>query len=1078
MADDTKTPETILGDPVWSADPWWSVWVVPKPPPIRDWTLSTAGADQLHSLKGMRVSSSVAFVVVLYVHYLYFLLLPRSVNLHDQESGGRGPEAGSDHSAVFPTTGLVFADARYPTTQGDHHPTVPHIVPDRPARANPFTQIKPHPNLYMPRFGAAFRRKSTADSLENAAASGPSFRVLDRTEVTGGKSFDGGVSLANKTHHAVQRSLGSDMAVEENMFADLKSSRGSGSSNTIKTISTDDSSRDSNSSTAPSSTDNVSQEDWRNAAQRKIHPEIPVPPIPKGGFLKAAGRTFSFGGQKKHLPPAPEVNEQRPSSPVASQVPTAQTPNGRARATTSSTVTTLTPPRVDNDFNLDLGGDFGKMILGKEKRASAIAVKDDQSGGQALAPRSLTASRFNQPAPVPIQIDMTTKVEASPYSWSSQHSSDQLIAPQSPEPPAKENIPPPVPQHSSPRANRRPPPSPEVTPKQPLISKTPTPDHEEGEDEEARLLRDSLSTVSKFMTGSVTNPKPVPSTARYRRDEDDDSLFDTSHSFSPRGPRRFATGETSSPSSNKVMTPAEFEKYRKDKERQDRERQIDTITAKDKTEDDEDNYEEDEDDIEKAKQQAKQRRKQEAHMAVYRQQMMKVTGEAANPPSSRPSLSISFSTPNLPNLASGPSPGTTTNTTDPSDEDEEIPLAILAAHGFPSKNRPPTRLSTMASNPNMRASQQVSYQRPVSVVGDISQTGSGRLPAFARNLPQDPFLGAGLVRNSVRESFSLGGGSPAPAPLSGGIPPGGLVGVIANEERNRALRRGSPHIEASSSLGSLPGSNFDPIAGIPAHMMYSVNPQPPAPPSLTPGDQAQIQMTQQMHQFMQMQMQFMQMVAGQNGGTPTTPSGHVPKLSVGSISNLGGIPGSASMLGPGMGMGMGMGMGLPGQGIGGGGTPEMRRSFLGGNDSILDLGRGGEAQLRTMSMVQPSSASWIQPPQHMNFAPSIRIQGGGYTPSIAPSERSNVGLPNRYRPVSHIAAPITPAAPIAPGNLRKSVTMSGAIPQLPTVSVTKSDDDDDDDEQGWAAMKAKREKRKSTWKNKQSISSDFGALIS
>lgn len=75
----------------------------------------------------------------------------------------------------------------------------------------------------MPRFGG-FRRKSTADSLENAAASGPSFRVLDRAEVSNGKSFDGGVSLAAKTH-ASHRSTGSDMTMDDNIFADLKSNR-------------------------------------------------------------------------------------------------------------------------------------------------------------------------------------------------------------------------------------------------------------------------------------------------------------------------------------------------------------------------------------------------------------------------------------------------------------------------------------------------------------------------------------------------------------------------------------------------------------------------------------------------------------------------------------------------------------------------------------------------------------------------------------------------------------------------------------------------------------------------------------
>lgn len=766
------------------------------------------------------------------------------------------------------------------------------------------------------------------------------------------------------------------------------------------------------------------------------------------------------------MPPSPELDESRPSSPVASEVPAVQTPNGRARATTASTTTTLTPPRVDEDFDMDLGGDFSKMILGNGKRASAVTVKDDQNGRQALAPRSLTASRFNQqPAPVPIQIDVTTKVEASPYSWSSQHSNDQLIAPSSPSPPTKENIPPPVPKHSSPRSDRLAPHSPEVAPRKSLLSpNAPMPEQEEGEDEEARLLKDSLSTVSKFMTGSVASTKTAPSGARYRRNEDDESLFDTSHSYSNhKSPGRFSARQSSPQQSNKVMTPAEFEKYRKDKERQDRERQIEISSAKDKGDDEEDNYDDDEDDLEKAKQQTKQRRKQEAHMAVYRQQMMKVTGESSNPSPSRPSLSISFSTPNLPNLAVGPSTGATA-TTDPSDEDEEIPLAILAAHGFPNKNRPPTRLSTMGSNPNLRASHQPSFQRPVSMIGDASQTGPGRLPAFARNLPQDPFLGAGLVRNSVRESFALGAGSPAPGQLGGAVPPGGLIGVIANEERNRAMRRGSPHIETSSSMASLPGSNFDPIAGIPAHMMYSAPPAP-SPPALTPGDQAQIQMTNQMQQFMQMQMQFMQMMAGQNGGTPTTPNGHARLPSVGSMTNLTAIPGA----GPTPGIGMSMG------GVGG---PEMRHSFM-GNDSMLDLGgRGGEVQMRTMSMVQPSSASWIQPPQHLNFAPSIRLQGGGYTPSIAPSERSNIGLPGRYRPVSHLPAP---HAPVAPGNLRTSMTMSGAIThQQPTISITKSgnNSDDDDDEEGWAAMKAKREKRQSAWKNKKSIDSEFGALIS
>jgi hypothetical protein len=259
---------------------------------------------------------------------------------------------------------------------------------------------------------------------------------------------------------------------------------------------------------------------------------------------------------------------------------------------------------------------------------------------------------------------------------------------------------------------------------------------------------------------------------------------------------------------------------------------------------------------------------------------------------------------------------------------------------------------------------------------------------------------------------------------AGGVPPGGLIGVIANEERNRALRRGSPHLEGPNQM---PGSgSFDPIGGIPAHMMYQGN-------TLSPGDQAQIQMTQQMQQFMQMQMQFMQMMAGQNGNAPAMSGGLLTSPSVGSLSGMG----------------------------------QMRHSFM-ANDS-MNFGRG-EAQMRTMSMVQPSSASWIQPTPGAGYAPSVRL-GAGYAPSIAPSERSTIGLPGRYRPVSHMPPPPDT------GSLRKSMTMPSV--SQPSISVTKAnnDEDDDDDEEGWEAMKAKREKKKSMWRAKKSLGDSLGSFL-
>jgi len=815
--------------------------------------------------------------------------------------------------------------------------------------------------------------------------------------------------------------------------------RGSGSSNTTKTTLTDNSSRHSNASTTPSSADTGPSDEWRGGP-RKLHADIPVPPVPKSssnGFLKAAGRTFSFGGQKKHMSGPPTIEESPPQTPA----------NGRPRAPTSSTATTVTPPRVDSDFNLDLGGDFGKMILGNDKRASVATLRNEQYSGQMPAPRSLTAARQTQPTP--IQIDKTSKVEPAQHSWSSQHSNDQLITDSSPalSPTLKEHAPSSVPR----LGGQRPGASPDIATRGGLLPpQRINSEQDDVSDEEARLLKDSLSTVTRFMNG--TGSTAAPSAPRYRRNEsshegdDGDSLFDSSHAYSSKYGSRYSTSrQNNPPASHKVMTPSEFERYRKDKERQDRERETMATPGNRAGEDEDegDNYEDEEDDVEKAKQQAKQRRKQEAHMSVYRQQMMKVTGESAGSlPSSRPSLQMSFSTPSLP--TAGPAPGAGAD--DHSDEDEEVPLAILAAHGFPNRARPPNRLSTMGSNPNLRASQQLSYQRPISVVGDAAPTAANpRLPAFARNLPKDPFLGAGLVRNSVRESFAMGGGAPVPAQAGpAAVPPGGLIGVIANEERNRAMRRGSPHLEGP---GPMPGAAaFDTAPGMPPHMMYPPGPNPAS--MLSPGDHAQIQMTQQMQQFMQMQMQFMQMVAGQNGTPPPMVGGNLTSPSVGNLSTMGGLsPGFRGA--------------------------DMRHSFIGGNDSMLDLPYGrGDTQMRTMSMVQPSSASWIQPAQPAGFAPSIRIQGGGYAPSIAPSERSNIGLPGRYRPVSHVPPPA------ATGHLRKSTTMSGAI-QGPSISVTQAGNvSDEDDEEGWEAMKAKREKKKSMWRSKKSLGEGLGAFIS
>ncbi|KAL0936600.1 uncharacterized protein CTRU02_208815 [Colletotrichum truncatum] len=967
----------------------------------------------------------------------------------------------------------------------------------------------------MPRFSVAFgRRRSTVTSEDfqnGAVAMGDqqqqsSFRVLERTEVGGNKSFDGGHRLLKAATTAIPPKHNyTDLSTEDNMFADVKNNRGSGSSNTTKTTSTDTSSRHSNVSTTPSSADlgaQGPQEEWRNSI-KKSHTDVPPPKHSSGGFLSKAGRTFSFGGQKKNQASVSSVDDHPlPLPPLPTQA-LEDDSSRRPRGLTASTASTATPPKLsEEDFALNFGSDFGNMFKGSgfDKRASQMTLPGNDKSN--LGPRSLTTNRVNQPQPSPIKIDKSIKVESSPYSWSSQHSNDNLLhdnlfqpGPGSPTNNTdRTSVPPPVPRHGSPLAFRNNVPSDII------------------EDEDANLLKDSLA-ASRFLGHSSQPSNPSPP-GRFRRNEDtfstgwdatdskkeEENMFDnTSARPPPSKPSNHSTSNSnSSPPRNKVMTPAEFEKYRKDKERRDSASET-AKASNGSRDDDEDQYEDDEDDVEKAKLAAKQRRKQEAHMAVYRQQMMKVTGEQPNLPSEhapRPSLSMSLSTPNL-----AVPPGPLTGRSEGSEEeDEEVPLAILAAHGFPNKNKPPNRLMNMASNPDLRSSVQSQPQRPGSSMGEGTGprgTSGGHLPAFARKLPQDPFLGAGLINAPPRESLTFGGGSPAPG-VAPAVPMGGLVGVIASEERSRAMRRGSPNIEAQN-VNPFTGAPVDPNAGIPPQMMYSnmnglngmnggmnngmngmnggmgqmgmggmggmpqmhqMPQMPQMPPQipqmmLTPGDQAQIQMTQQMQQFMQMQMQFMQMMAtpnqNMNNGMPR-PLSHIATPSI---------------------------------------HDSQRQSFFG--DSMLEPPRL-DPRSRTMSMVQPSSASWIQPGGGYTpsihgglggggagYTPSIHAQGAGYAPSIAPSERSNIGLPGRYRPVTHASQPLDTG--------RRMSVMSSAMgweepPKVmqqenkTTVQKNSGNNSDDDDEEGWAAMKAKKEKKRSLWKTKKSIGSEIGALIS
>ena len=490
---------------------------------------------------------------------------------------------------------------------------------------------------------------------------------------------------------------------------------------------------------------------------------------------------------------------------------------------------------------------------------------------------------------------------------------------------------------------------------------------------------------------------------------------------------------------NKIMTPAQFEKYRKEQEMR-----SDQYFHKDESDEDGDDYEDD-DEIERNKQLARERRKQEAHLSVYRQQMMKVTGEQPSDlPSVRPGLDrTSQSVPNLPNRSETPTfsfdkPTEAGKNSD--DEDEDVPLGVLAAHGFPSKTRPPT------SSGSYIKYKSESYPPPPQSTAGVSTTdGSRPLPPFAKNLPQDPYYGAGLVNPSNREPLAFAqGGPPSVAGSSRpNMAPGGLVGVIAGEERARAARRGSPN--AQGNYGS----------PLPPSMQIGM-------PPMSPGEQATVHMSEQMGQMMQMQMQWMQqMQQMMAGGVQPGMQMQQPPFVMPTPQN--------GMLAP------------PGQ-------PQRPISAPGTSVSPQQM------QQRAMSMLGPTSAPQWQTQGNSRMPPAPSMMSGalggsglGYTPSLAPSERSNVGMPTRYRPVSIVPmdehgpratsrASTFTAGTLQPGASGRNSRMSTIVdgPSKPSVQYVghtpppkKSGSDDDDDDEGWAEMKQQREKKKSTWRLKK-----------
>lgn len=800
------------------------------------------------------------------------------------------------------------------------------------------------------------------------------------------------------------------------------------SDNTFNTPATQ-TNRDSYASTTPSSIESDA-----HAELASPKPDSPSKSSSHTFSFKSAARTFTLGSKNKP-PPIPDQD--------AAAISASHRRGVRERAMTeTSFATTAAPPRIDigSDLGLgaaDFGSGFGDIFA---KRRSALLESGIDSDAQLATnnPSSLSPTRLD-----------TRNLAGSPNSTTSHTSDDRLMQP------------PPLPSYfgsgeyepsfgvdtdaelvmAAVKSGRFLNQSKEPT-NRPLIDRTRAANTTSYTTTQPYAAAPSSSGSGRTALPSTPRPGLFGSqetTPKGKMDDvDDEPLFDPAKSARLAQYNTRSLTQAKQPS--KVMTPAEFEEYRNQKD-------AGLDDSKSEASGESESYE-DEDDTERERVIARQRRKQEAQLAVYRQQMMKVTGEQPSdlPASlSRPKLDRqSLSAPNLLSSHSN-----SYSNFDPiggakdEEDDEDVPLAVLQAHGFPSKSRPPSRLSPSPAG-GRPLTQMSSYPAPPGSTRNEASAGgggNGSLPVFARNLPSDPYVGANLVNQSARESMQFGAGSPAPSP-STALPPGGLVGVIAGEERARAMRRGSPNTRGTYDNMPLPPQMQPPMTmgGMPGMQMMSPTGQP-----MSPAEQAQMQMSNQMAQMMQMQMQWMQQMMQMQNMSPQ----QIQQMQ------------------------MQMGMQMP-QLQNGFPSPHPQRPVSQASNHQRSFSRQS-GFLSPPSNIPGATQSVYGPSSSQSM---FGMPAPGYAPSIAPSERTNIGQPSRYRPVSSVGVQPPRAMSMtrqsflgpngqdlrAPNSLGPGDGNRNSMIRAIDRPKKAGHESDEEDEQGWAELKKKKEERKSRWR--------------
>lgn len=756
----------------------------------------------------------------------------------------------------------------------------------------------------------------------------------------------------------------------------------------------------------------------------------------------------------KELPPPPQqghryYNSGEPTSPVGG--------SGRVRAMTSSSyASTAKPPTLDADMNFGATS-FDDLFSGLDRKPSP---EHAESPG-----RSLLAGKRTFHAE-PIKIDPKLDVEAPLKSWDSRNSTDNLMS--SPRLPADDSPPPPVPPHKYGQYAPVPSHSPDVSlngtsdfrnhsasaVRQSAMSQKSQRESSPERDSTSKASSSapSLQTPLSSRSGSdITTPKAAVrnATSTVSEDEDDDmftpvKLQDTpvKKSTLPVLAEQPRPQPPTTDSGRRVLTQAEF-----------RAQQQRAMAQPHEDSSDEEDYEDEEEAQERAAQEAIARRKKQ-QMDLARDHMRRTTtapGSLTRPDSTVEPFSMGF--PSETSLQANEW------------EDEDVPLGILAQHGFPSKNQGKAPVQPAGAMPSYLS------DRPASAGAGVGDNRASTFrPVFARNLPDDPhtsFIGGGLVRPANRES--LGFANRGPASIAGdtvgnmhmnmnmmnypepqmGQP--SLVEQIHMRDMNKQKYMGgastkkptegpftgmlgaqmNPPVQTGpgTRMSMMPGmQNMGMGMGMGMGMMGSPMGMPMMPGQM--GYPMQSNDMMQMQQFQQMQ----QMLAAQQMQIQQMQMQQDPRMSMAFPSNMSDP--RMSMAFPPMPQQQQQQQ-----------QHDPRMSMAG--PSFLNVPGGSQ---RPMS-IMPVGSQPLQQPARPFSSPMGQAPQLSYTPSIAPSERSNIGLSARYRPVAtHTDAKSSSSMTLqaSGGASQNPTTVKGILKHKPAVQEEEDD--------GWGKMAARKSK--------------------